>query len=286
MSLALVCLTFALAADPTAYPKSEMIVEPAALANKEFAENSLIFDIRGEQSYKAGHIPGAVRIDVAAMSKAFLADPTGEKHSWQLGDLGISGNTRAVIYGDDWREAARAWWLIRYFGATDVRLLNGGWTAWKASGGAVSTKAEKINRMMGPGKAVANRLATKADVLAIVKDKSAQIIDARTDGEFCGTAGSAPKKGAIRGAINLEWCNFIDSKTQKLKPKDEIAKLLKDAGIDPNKPAVTYCQSGGRASVSAFVLELMGGQQVRNYYRSWAEWGNADDTPVAKPERK
>jgi thiosulfate/3-mercaptopyruvate sulfurtransferase len=52
-----------------------------------------------------------------------------------------------------------------------------------------------------------------------------------------------------------------------------------------NQPAVTYCQSGGRASVVAFTLELMGGKQVKNYYRSWAEWGNAENTPVAKPKK-
>ncbi len=71
-----------------------------------------------------------------------------------------------------------------------------------------------------------------------------------------------------------------------MKPAKEIAALLKECGIDVGKPVVTYCQSGGRAAVSAFVLELMGDPHVRNYYRSWAEWGNADDTPIGKPEKK
>ena len=55
---------------------------------------------------------------------------------------------------------------------------------------------------------------------------------------------------------------------------------------DVSKPAVTHCQSGGRASVLAFTLELMGARDVRNYYKSWAEWGNADDTPVVRPPAK
>ena len=62
-----------------------------------------------------------------------------------------------------------------------------------------------------------------------------------------------------------------------------MTKLFEKAGIDPSKPAITYCQSGGRAAVLAFVLELMGGKDVRNYYRSWSEWGNDPDTPVVKP---
>ena len=59
-----------------------------------------------------------------------------------------------------------------------------------------------------------------------------------------------------------------------------------DAGIDLTKPIVAHCQSGGRSSVSVFTLELMGAKDARNYYRSWAEWGNAEDTPIVKPMPK
>jgi thiosulfate/3-mercaptopyruvate sulfurtransferase len=65
-----------------------------------------------------------------------------------------------------------------------------------------------------------------------------------------------------------------------------LAKLFKDAGIDLARPAVTHCQSGGRASVTVFALELMGAGDVRNYYRSWAEWGNDPDTPIVRPRQK
>src|SRR5207248_2451846 len=109
---------------------------------------------------------------------------------------------------------------------------------------------------------------------------------ARSDDEFLGAASGAKRQGCIPGAVHLEWSDLIDARTQKLKPAAEISKLLQQAGIDPQKPVVTYCQSGGRASVAAFVVELMGGEKVKNYYRSWAEWGNADDTPVAKPGKK
>ena len=65
-----------------------------------------------------------------------------------------------------------------------------------------------------------------------------------------------------------------------------LEHLLAERHIDLDRPAVTYCQSGGRAAVVAFALELMGGKQVSNYYRSWAEWGNDPKTPVGKPQRK
>jgi thiosulfate/3-mercaptopyruvate sulfurtransferase len=286
MSLTVVFLSLALGAEPATYPNGKLLIEPAELAQKKPAENLVVIDVRGEKSYAEGHVPGAIRVDVAALSKAVNSDVDPQKWGSRMEQLGIAPTSHVIVYGDDWRESARLWWILRYATVQDVRLLNGGWTAYAASGGPVSTTATKPRPLMlGVVNPATDRVATKADVLAIVKDKSAQIIDARSNGEFCGTAGSAKKKGAIPGAVNLEWSAFVDAKTQKLKPQAEIAKVLKDAGIDPTMPAVTYCQSGGRASVSAFVLELMGGNQVRNYYRSWAEWGNADDTPVVKPEK-
>lgn len=286
MSLTALYLSLALGADPAAYPNPKLLIEPAELAQQLSAPQTVIIDVRGEKSYAEGHVPGAIRVDVGAMSKAFTTESDAGKWGSRLEHLGIAPTFHVVVYGDSWPESARLWWILRYWGVQDVRLLNGGWTAWAASGGKVSTEATKPHPVMaGVFRAAAERLATKADVLAMVKDKSTQILDVRTTGEFCGTAGAAKKKGAVPGAVHLEWNAFVDAKTQKLKPPAEIAKLLKDAGIDPAKPAVTYCQSGGRASVSAFVLELMGGTQVRNYYRSWAEWGNADDTPVVKPQK-
>ena len=67
----------------------------------------------------------------------------------------------------------------------------------------------------------------------------------------------AKRAGAIPGARHLEWSDLLDKRTGKFKPAPELEKLFADAGIDPKKPATTYCQSGGRASVMAFGLELI-----------------------------
>ena len=98
-----------------------------------------------------------------------------------------------------------------------------------------------------------------------------QIVDARADNEYAG--------GAIPGALNLEWKNVIDTKTQRFKSAAELEQIFKKAGIDLAKPTVAHCQSGARSSVMVFAMELMGAADARNYYRSWAEWGSATDTP-------
>jgi thiosulfate/3-mercaptopyruvate sulfurtransferase len=258
------------------YPNAKILIEADAL--KKPNGKAVVLDARDEKAYLAGHIPGAVQLPAAEWSKAVPDTPEG----WakRLAQIGLTKETPVVVYaGADVRDAARAWWLLKYVGADDVRLFDGGYPAWQQAGGAAETKAN-VAKAVAPGKpANTDRLAEKKDVLSIINDKSAQIIDARSNGEFCGTANTARRNGHIPGAIAIEWTDLL-TPDKKFKSPDELKKLFAERKVDLNKPAVTYCQSGGRAAVLAFGLELMGAKSVRNYYKSWAEWGNAADTPV------
>jgi thiosulfate/3-mercaptopyruvate sulfurtransferase len=278
-------LTLALALSPAAntYPNTKILIEADALLKLD-PKTVLILDARGEKASLAGHIPGAVRLPTVEWSKAVPDTP--EAWAKRLAQFGAKSDTPVVVYaGADVRDAARAWWLLKYAGVEDVRLLNGGFPAWEKVGGVTETK-ENAARPIEPGKPAlrTDRLAEKKDVQAILKDKSSQILDARSDGEYCGTTGTATRKGHIPGAVALEWSDLLTA-DKKFKSPDELKKLFAEQKVDLDKPAVTYCQSGGRAAVLAFGLELMGAKHVRNYYKSWAEWGNADDTPVEVPKK-
>lgn len=266
------------------YPKGEMLVEAAALKAMQ-ATDCTILDVRSEKEFFAGHVPGANSVNMAELSKAFATVTEPKAIGMTLGKLGIDATRPIVVYGDDVLQSARCWFLIRAWGLSNVRLLNGGWAAWKAAEGQVSTDSPKVTEKLVKAMLDEKRYATKDFVLNAIKNKSAQIMDARSEKEFCGEAGAAKRRGAIPGAVHLEWSNFVEKESQRFKPASELTKLLQDAGIDPTKPVITYCQSGGRAAVAAFVVELMGGKDVRNYYRSWAEWGNAEDTPVEKGKK-
>ena len=143
MFLGVVYLSLALGAEPAPYPNAKILIEPAQLTQKEVAEKSVIIDVRGEKSYTEGHVPGAIQVDVGTLSKAVNTDSEPEKWGSRLELLGIAPTSHVVIYGDDWRESARLWWILRYASVQDVRLLNGGWMAWTANGGKVSTTATK-----------------------------------------------------------------------------------------------------------------------------------------------
>jgi thiosulfate/3-mercaptopyruvate sulfurtransferase len=275
----------ALALSPAAesYPNAKILIEAEALTRFD-AKSVVILDARDEKAYAAGHIPGAVRLPTAEWGRAVPDKP--EAWAKRLADFGITPHTSVLVYGGaDVRDAARAWWLVKYAGGRDVCLLNGGFPAWEKAGGTIETRvnAPRPVEVVKPAPNWA-LLAEKKDVLGVVKERKAQIIDARSSDEYCGTADTAKRNGHIPGAVAIEWTELL-TKDKKFKSAEELRKLFAERQVDLNKPAITYCQSGGRAAVLAFGLELMGAKVVQNYYRSWAEWGNAPDTPVEVPKQ-
>jgi thiosulfate/3-mercaptopyruvate sulfurtransferase len=272
---------------PDRYPRADLLLEPAGLLNPETAKPFRILDARPKVQYDAGHIPDAVWVDHDDWSKAFAKDED-VKH-WQklIGQLGITPETRVVLYDDhSTNRAARLWWILRYWGISDVKILNGGWKGWAAASGSTTKEVPKIDAVDIALSPHPERLATKVQLLKSLPAHEFQIIDARSESEYCGEANTAKRNGAIPGSVHKEWTEVIDKKTQRFKSQDDLSKLFKEAGIELDRSSVTYCQSGGRAAVLAFALELMGMKNVRNYYRSWSEWGNAEETPVEKPKGK
>ena len=282
------CLLFALG-QPTEYARPELLVEVTDLANPAFAQRFCILDARTKAKYEQGHIPGAIWVDHESWSKSFAAKQDKKEWSAKIGQLGIDSATRVVVYDDTLsKDAARIWWILRYWGVKEARLVNGGWPAWAKARLPISQQNQAVpTATFVIAAPEATRLATKQQVLAVLQDKKTQIIDTRSDKEYCGDLKLQNKRGgAIPGAIHLEWNEAVDPQTQKFKGPAELDKILKVAGIDVTKPAVTYCQSGGRAAVMAFTLELMGAKDVANYYRSWSEWGNDEKTPIVQPTKK
>jgi thiosulfate/3-mercaptopyruvate sulfurtransferase len=271
-----------------AYPKSALLMEPAALAKPETAKTVVILDAREKKKYDAGHVPAARWVDHAEWSTGFGDGTDAAGWGKRIGALGIAADTAVVVYDDAMaKDAARVWWILKYWGVKDARLLNGGWVGWQAGKYPTTKDAPAVTAAEFKVMAAPTRLATKDELLKSLDGAKWQVVDARSEKEFCGTDTLKNKKaGAIPGAKHLEWIDLIDPPTHRFKPAGELKKLFADAGIKLDRPTATHCQGGGRAAVMAYGMELMGATDVRNYYRSWGEWGNADDTPVVKPEPK
>ncbi len=275
---------------PKTYPRAELLIEPAVLAQAPAGEFAIL-DVRSQKSFDEGRIPGAVRVDEKQWAKTFGDGADAKAWSERIGKLGIEPGSKVIVYDDAlFRNAARIWWILRYWGVADARLLDGGWQGWQSAGlpvehnAAQSPVPKSFDAVPHP-----ERLAAKAQLLDSLQDHSLQIVDARSDAEFTGVDKHKNKRaGHVPTAKHLEWLDLIDQKTHRFKPPDQLAALFRQAGIVLDRPTATYCQSGGRAAVMVFALDLMGATRTANYCASWHEWGNEDDTPIVvePPEDK
>jgi thiosulfate/3-mercaptopyruvate sulfurtransferase len=259
------------AAEVKTYAVPTLLVEAADVSAKQFT----IIDTRTKAAYDDGHIPGAVQLSIGPWGKTINAEKA-DAAFWkkELAAAGVAAKAVVVVYSEDIKDMCRAWWMFKLAGVPDVRVVNGGWKAYTASKLPISKEAVAIKPAEPFDWKPEPRFINKAEVVKLAESKSGGLLDARNATEFAG--------GRVPGAMALEWKEVLDADTEKfLKPAD-LAALMKMKNVKLDKPCVTYCQGGGRASVLAFALELMGAKNVKNYHASWGEYGADKDTPKEK----
>ncbi len=238
--------------------------------------------------YAAGHIPGAVYMNLAELvdTTAPLDNtlPSAEKFSSRMQSLGLGDGSRIVLYDDSaLKTSARAWFMLKLFGAHDVAILDGGIAKWKAEGRALAEGKEALRHRHFTAWSDGKNLRSKADLLANITSGAEQVVDARGAGRFTGSEPEARPgvaSGHIPGARNVPH-GMLFNADGTFKDKAGLQAAFAEAGVDLGKPVVTSCGSGITASVLAFGLHLLGKEDVALYDGSWAEWGTDPETPKA-----
>ena len=274
------------------YANPKLLVTPRELADvldSEAAKRPLLLDLRPPDAYVAGHIPGAVHLDLWGIS-LIDTDPAPLKaFMWMIEHVlvvhGVEASTPVVVYDDQSGiRAARAFWFLEYFGHPSVRLLDGGFTAWIGAGLPVSRDAAPAKTSEWTGKREEHKIATWKEVRNALGRGDVVILDTRTDGEYTGAAVRARRGGAVPGAVHIEWTRNLTPEGD-FKPASELKKMYEDAGVTPEREVITYCQGGYRAAHSYVALRLLGYPRVRMYVGSWKEWGDKEELPVELPKR-
>jgi len=270
----------------------DVVIEAPELARLLAAGGVLVLDARDAADYAAGHVTGAVWIDPAEWKEESLAADTGLDHEtlWRqrIGALGVSGQAPVVIY-DDGRmtEAARVWFIFQHFGVPEAHVLNGGYPALaslSAAGQVAVSRTPTAPRPVAfrPAGTTAPRVAVaeRQAVRTAVERGEAQVFDARSREEYAGVdLRTNTRGGHIPTAINVPHRELLDEHG-RLKAPDVLAELLAEAGFRPDRPVITHCDGGGRASLAALAAQRAGYGPVLNYYLSYGDWAADASCPV------
>jgi thiosulfate/3-mercaptopyruvate sulfurtransferase len=278
------------------YAHPEVLVETDWVAQHLNDKNLRLVEVDVDTSaYDSGHIPGAVGWNWQRDTQQPVRRDIPDQAAFEelLSKSGIANDTTVILYGDNnnWF-AAYAFWLLKYYGHNDARIINGGRKKWVDEGRTLTKDAPSLTRTTYKAKAPdANVRALRDFVQATVGNAKRALVDVRAPKEFSGellAPENLPQEGAQRGghipgAANIPWAQAVQE-NGAFKSAVDLKALYGGKGITADKEIVAYCRIGERSSHTWFVLKyLLGYPNVRNYDGSWTEWGSLIGAPIEKP---
>lgn len=215
-------------------PDSSILIEPEQLQQKLSDRNLRVLDVRSQEEYAKGHIPGAVRVDVGDWKNLAVAENgLHDAKGWgaKVSALGITGGSQVVVYGSKVSDAARIWWLLKYVGVKNASLLNGGWEWWTKKDRPVEKSTPQLKVTEFSPKFQSDRLAEIDSVKTSLKSDQVKVVDTRSDSEFAG--------GRIPNSVHLEWKHLL-AEDGRFKTPAQLKELFRKQGILPAETAVCY----------------------------------------------
>jgi len=252
--------------------RNNMLIEADELLKKLGDENIRIFDATiTDDIYLMEHIPGAAYFDHQAFSDStspYMCTISPEADlARQVGNAGISNDSEVIVYACGMLPyAIRAWWVLRYAGHENVRVLNGGLSAWKNAGGQI----EQVTRQYEPAVFAVHlrpgMFANKEDVFASMENEDVAIVNVLMPVSY--------EASHIPGSINVNCMDLMEGDfthgLDYLKPVEQLAPLLTE--VEKHKRIITYCGGGIAATVNAAAHLLTGYENVAVYDGSLYEW--------------
>lgn len=254
--------------------------------------------ISDDRAYFEGHIPDAKFVDwrnIDLSQHTTFCD--------EMAQLGVHPDVPTCIY--DWGDmlfAARLWVALTAVGCKDVRLLDGGWTAWDRIEGPVSLETscplKEMSEFESPLDENERPLISVSfhEMKRIVENESSSekviLLDARSRKQYRGEEQRSKRAGHIKGATSLPYRKLLNDNSIGFRPVNQLKQAFANAGtldlIEGNASAVTYCNGGVASSLVLFAAVRCGASlnAVRNYCGSFNEWGNREDTMIEVKDQR
>ncbi|MDE3137150.1 MAG: sulfurtransferase [Acidobacteriota bacterium] len=277
------------------YVHPEVLVSTNWVAEHGRDANVRLVEVDVDTSaYDQGHVSGAVGWNWQTQLQDGVRRDILDKAQFEalMGRSGITPETTVILYGDNnnWF-AAYAFWMMKYFRHSDVRLMNGGRKLWLKEGRPLSQEVPSVRATSYKSpEPDASVRAFRENVFSVLDGRSSSsLVDVRSVDEYTGKVIAPPgmsetaqRAGHIPKAINVPW-SMAANEDGTFKSVEELKKLYHDKGVAPGGDVIAYCRIGERSSHTWFVLKyLLGHETARNYDGSWTEWGNLIGAPIEK----
>lgn len=251
------------------------LITVAELSSKLKDANYVVVSAEKETEYAKVHINDAVNVSYKSLEKSggieglLLADQDLAKI---FGSKGVSEKKTIVVYDEgSGKYSARLYWVLKYLGAPDVKILDGGLVAWKAGRKPVTKNPSTVKAATFTPKANNAVFASMKDVQAASDNAKVILIDLRENNEFSGKD-PANNKGRIPGSVNVDHTT-LNAANSLYKPKAELEKIFAAAGATKDKTIILTCPTGVRAAKGYFVLKsILGYPNVKLYEGGVNEW--------------
>ncbi|MGE0682079.1 MAG: sulfurtransferase [Candidatus Binatia bacterium] len=241
----------------------------------------------GYQTWQKGHIPGSGFADLVTD----LSDPNGrfpfttppaERFAEMMSRYGVGEGTRVILYDAFMNVcAARLWWLLRAFGFDNAAILSGGWTKWTKEGRLISTAPAAYPPARFVTQPRPQLIARKPEVFAAINQPGTLLVNALTPEDFAGTAPPRySRPGHIPSSVNVPFLSLVDPETHAYLSEEQLRAKFATVGATTQQKVITYCAVGFTACSDAFVLSLLGVENLAMYDGSLTEWTTDPAMPM------
>ena len=240
----------------------------------------------GRERWAASHIPGSVFADLPGdlsdrETRLRFMLPPAAQFAEAMSRYGVGEGTRVVLYDQNMNMwAARVWWNLRCFGFDNAAVLDGGWRRWRKEGRPETNALASYPRGRFVPSPRRGRMATKEDVLAAIATGATCIVNALGADQYEGRAAAYGRPGHIPTSTNVPAMAIIDPETHAYLPAERLHEMFAASGALTADRVITYCGGGIAASSDAFVLALLGQENVAVYDASMSEWAADPDLPL------
>lgn len=261
---------------------------------KDNSQQVKIIDLRAQETYKTGHIPQAINIPYSSFTRkkhnveGFVETPVAFKSLMK--DHGIKNNDVVVLYGDwSFLDSMRIYWVMDFYGHKQIKVLDGGFQAWKKMGGELSLKNGALNKSQYTIEINANIITTKFRTFMATKNPKYVIVDGRDNKQFQGETSLTSRRGHIPNAINIPWVELVKNRSEsdgfdhvdRPSTLHDMNVLKQKLSLIPKgKKIILYCNGGQESSVLYFALKELG-IKAAVYDGSWFEWSADKAMPIA-----